>query len=164
MLWGQNINVFTDHANLMRDALGLTLDRVYQWRLLLEENRPKIVYIKGIHSTVADAVSQLEYDPSVNQTAESAYIMKVRNSKSRQRQNWMAVSKNCCKLDIDTDKLDIDLNTNKHDDWNHMFAHHKEVDDIHPLTTIEIAEAQRKDQGLKVYFNSLTTILVWAET
>jgi hypothetical protein len=26
MLWGQNIIVFTDHANLMRDALGLTLD------------------------------------------------------------------------------------------------------------------------------------------
>jgi hypothetical protein len=26
MLWGQQINVFTDHANLMRDALGLTLD------------------------------------------------------------------------------------------------------------------------------------------
>jgi hypothetical protein len=30
MLWGQQIKVFTDHANLMRDALGLTLDRVYQ--------------------------------------------------------------------------------------------------------------------------------------
>jgi hypothetical protein len=29
MLWGQNIKVLTDHANLMRDALGLTLDRVY---------------------------------------------------------------------------------------------------------------------------------------
>jgi hypothetical protein len=29
MLWGQNIKVFTDHANLMRDALGLTSDRVY---------------------------------------------------------------------------------------------------------------------------------------
>jgi hypothetical protein len=26
MLWGQNIKVLTDHANLMRDALGLTLD------------------------------------------------------------------------------------------------------------------------------------------
>ncbi len=26
MLWGQNIKVFTDHANLMRDALGLILD------------------------------------------------------------------------------------------------------------------------------------------
>jgi hypothetical protein len=28
MLWGQSIKVYTDHANLMRDALGMTLDRV----------------------------------------------------------------------------------------------------------------------------------------
>ncbi len=40
MLLGQNIKVFTDHANLMKDALGLTLDQVYQWRLLLEEYGP----------------------------------------------------------------------------------------------------------------------------
>jgi hypothetical protein len=26
MIWGQQIKVFTDHANLIRDALGLTLD------------------------------------------------------------------------------------------------------------------------------------------
>jgi hypothetical protein len=63
----------------MRDALGLTLDRVYQWRLLLEEYGPKIVYIKGIHNTIADAVSRLEYDPSVNRTAESFHMTKVRN-------------------------------------------------------------------------------------
>ncbi len=94
MLWGKNIKVFTDHTNLMRDALRLTSDRVYQWRLLLEEFRPKIIYIEGIHNTVADAVSRLEYDPSVNQTADSFYSTKVRNSKSRQRQNWMTVSKN----------------------------------------------------------------------
>ena len=37
MLWGQKIRVFTDHQNLMRDALGLTSNRVYRWRLLLEE-------------------------------------------------------------------------------------------------------------------------------
>ncbi len=79
MLWGQNIKVFTDHANLMRDALGLTSDQVYQWRLLLEEYGPKIVYIKDIHNTVADAVLRLEYDPSVNQTAESFHTTKVRN-------------------------------------------------------------------------------------
>jgi hypothetical protein len=85
MLWGQQIKVFTDHANLMRDALCLTSDRVYRWRLLLEEYWPKIVYIKGIHNTVADAVSRLEYDPSVNRTVESFYMMKVGN-KSRQRQ------------------------------------------------------------------------------
>jgi hypothetical protein len=66
MLWGQNINVFTDHTNLMRDALGLTSDRVYQWRLLLEEYWPKCVFIKGIDNTMADTVLRLEYDPSVN--------------------------------------------------------------------------------------------------
>jgi hypothetical protein len=66
MLWGQNTKVFTDPTKLMRDALGLTLDRVYRWRLLLEEYGPKIVYMKGIHNIVADAVSWLEYDPSVN--------------------------------------------------------------------------------------------------
>ena len=76
MLWGQNIKVFTDHANLIRDALGLTMDRVYRWRLLLEEYRPEIVYINGINNTVADAVSWLEYDPSVNKTAESFHTTK----------------------------------------------------------------------------------------
>jgi hypothetical protein len=33
-----------------------------------------------------------------------------------------------------------------------VFANHGEEDEICPLTTIEIAGAQRKDQGLKVYF------------
>ena len=80
MLWGQPIKVFTDHKNLMRDALGLTLDRVYRWRLLLEEYRPGIVYIKGLHNTVADAISRLEYDPSVNKTAESYLVTKIRET------------------------------------------------------------------------------------
>jgi len=55
MLWGQPVKVYTDHKNLMRDAQGLTSDRVYRWRLLLEEYGPEIVYIKGIHNTVADS-------------------------------------------------------------------------------------------------------------
>ncbi len=33
-----------------------------------------------------------------------------------------------------------------------MFANHGEEDEIYPLTTIEIAEAQRKDQELKIYY------------
>jgi hypothetical protein len=116
MLWGKNIKVFTDHPNLMRDALALTLDQVYQWRSLLEKYGPKIIFIKGIHNTVADAVLWLEYNPSVNQTAGSFHTMKVRNKQSRQRQCWMTVSKNWCELDIDLDNLDS--YTNKHDDWN----------------------------------------------
>ncbi len=57
MLWGQTIKVYTDHKNLTQDALGLTSDRVYHWRLLLEEFAPEIVNIKGIHNTVPDAIS-----------------------------------------------------------------------------------------------------------
>ncbi len=95
MLWGQSIKVYTDHANFIRDALGMTLDSVYRWRLLLEEYGPKIVYIKSIHNTVVDAISWLEYDPSINQTGENYHMTKVkkRSSKHIQRQSWMTVSK-----------------------------------------------------------------------
>jgi hypothetical protein len=41
MLWWHDIKVFTDHTSLTRDALGLTSDRIYKWRLLLEEYAPK---------------------------------------------------------------------------------------------------------------------------
>ncbi len=78
MVWDQSIKVYTDQTNLIRDALGMTLDRVYPWRLLLKEFGPKVVYIKGIHNTIADAISLLEYDPSINQTAESYHMMKVK--------------------------------------------------------------------------------------
>ena len=117
---------------------------------MLEDYGPEIVYIKGIHNTVADAVLQLEYDPSINQTAESFHTTKLRNNSS-QRQCWMTVSKKWCKLDIDSDNLDS--YTDKHDDWNLVFAHHEEEDEVYPLTLPEIADAQRKDQELKVYFN-----------
>ncbi len=48
---------------------------------MLEEYGHEIVYIKGIHSTVADAISQLEYNPIVNQTAESNFMKKPRTQK-----------------------------------------------------------------------------------
>ena len=66
MLWGQRIKVYTDHKNLVQDALGLLSNRVYRWRLLLEEFGPNIVYIKGIDNTVADAISCLDYNPHKN--------------------------------------------------------------------------------------------------
>jgi hypothetical protein len=62
----------------------------------------------------------------------------------------MTVLKNWCELDIDSDNLDS--YTDKHDDWNLVFAHHEEEDEVYPLTLIEIADAQRKDRELKVYF------------
>ncbi len=47
MLCGQKLAVYTYQKNLMQDTLGLTCDRVYDWRLLLEEYSPEIVYIKS---------------------------------------------------------------------------------------------------------------------
>jgi hypothetical protein len=82
--------VFTDHKQkdllLLQDVLGLTSNQMYQLRLQLEKYGPEIVYIKGIHNPIADAISWLEYDPSVNQTAESYVMTKVnKNSKCSQR-------------------------------------------------------------------------------
>jgi hypothetical protein len=68
----------------------------------------------------------------------------------------MTVSKKWCKLDIDSDNLDS--YTNKHDDWNLVFAHHKEEEKVFPLTLTEIADAQRKDQELKAYFKKTATM------
>ncbi len=113
---------------------------------MLEEYQPEIVFIKGIHNSVADAVLRLEYDPSVNKTAESFHTMKV-SYNSSQRQCWMTVSKIWCELDIDSDNLDS--YTDKHDDWNLIFAYHEEEEEVFPLTLTEIADAQRKDQELK---------------
>jgi hypothetical protein len=43
----------------------------------------------------------------------------------------------------------LDSYTDKHDDWNLVFAHHKEEEEVYPLTLTEIADAQRKDRELK---------------
>ncbi len=66
------------------------------------------------------------------------------------------VSKKWCKLNIDSDNLDS--YTDKHDDWNLMFAHHEEEEEVYPLTLTEIADAQRKDQELKAYLKKNATM------
>jgi hypothetical protein len=79
MLWDQTITVYTDHKNLMQDALRLTSDQVYYWRLLLEEYSPTIEYIKGIHNDVADTISCLDHGPV-----------------SHNRDNWMTFTQCWC--------------------------------------------------------------------
>jgi hypothetical protein len=39
-----------------------------------------------------------------------------------------------------------------------VFAHHKEEEEVYPLTLTEIADAQRKDQELKAYFKKNATM------
>jgi hypothetical protein len=55
----------------------------------------------------------------------------------------MEVSKHWCELELDT---------NKHENLNLVFAKHGEEEEIYPLTKIEIAKAQKKDQKLKINY------------
>ena len=127
MLWGQQITVYTDHKNLMQDALGLTSDRVYRWRLLLEEYGPTIVYIKGIHNTVADAISRLDYGP-------------VQEDKS----TMMTFAQCWCHYT----SCQEESTANMQESMNLVFANRDDEDAIYPLTTREIANAQQHDADL----------------
>ncbi len=133
MLWGQRIVVYTDHENLMRDALGFNSDRVYRWRLLIEEYGPEIKYIKGIHNTVADALSRLDYGPC-----------------DSDKENWMNFNR-CLNFYIQKSKepaVAEDVQTHE-EKMNFVFANSSEDNAIYPLTVPEIAEAQDDDVTIK---------------
>ena len=130
MLWGQRLKVFTDHKNLIQEALGLTSDCVYRWRLLLEEFGPEIVHIKGIQNTVADAISRLDFGPVQDEKA-----------------NWMTFTKRWCHYTMQATPMES--TTNQQHQMNVVFANRSEEDVIYPLTVKEIALAQERDLVLK---------------
>ena len=90
MMSGQRIKIYTDHQNLVQDALGFTSDRLYCWRLILEEYGPEIIYIKGVHNTLADAISWLDFSPKAN-------------PEQPDMQNWMTLAQCWCTLEHDTE-------------------------------------------------------------
>jgi len=149
MLWGQRINVYTNHRNLTRDGLGLTSNRVARWQMLLEEYAPEIIYIKGIHNTVADAISQLDYDPKLNTTNEYNHAMHVKSTKVASNHHLMMFSKfwSCFNETQDPDELNTI-------EMNHVFPNQSEEDEIFPLTVKEFVEAQKADSILKHLFKS----------
>jgi len=61
ILLGHEIEVFTDHQNLVHKTFNT--ERVMRWRLLIEEFGPKLTYIKGTHNVVADYLSSMSIDP-----------------------------------------------------------------------------------------------------
>ncbi len=113
----------------MQDALGLTCDKVYCLRLLLEEYGPKIVNIKGIHNTVADASSRLDFSPTEDN-----------------KENWMTFTKCWCLYTMHA--VDDTSPSNDKDVMNFVFENRSEETAIYPLTVQVIAEAQTKDKTL----------------
>jgi hypothetical protein len=147
MLWGQDIKVYTDHKNLTRDALGLTSDRGYRWRLLLEEYAPEIACIKGVHNTVVDAILQLEYDPQLNKTNENTHGMLGVEPEELSTQRWKLFAHHWRSYNEDSTPTQAQCFY-----MNEVFANCSDEDKIYPLTTVEIAAAQRVDASLKHLF------------
>jgi hypothetical protein len=66
ILLGYDIKVFTDHKNLLYSKQSS--DRLMRWKLLLKEYKIKWQHIKGEHNIVADALSRLPIDDSMEDT------------------------------------------------------------------------------------------------
>jgi hypothetical protein len=145
MLWGQTIKVYTDHKNLTRDTLGLTSNRVYHWQLLLEEFAPEIVYIKGIHNLVADAISWLVYNPEVNPTSKFNYSTIGVPVKGETAIKWKTFLKLWCSYNEHNPG-----NKTQECNLNEVFANRSKEEEIFPLTTPEIAEAQKPTQNSSI--------------
>ena len=58
ILLGHQITFYTNHKSLTYKMFNT--ERVMRWRLILEEFRPKLKYIKGENNVIADALSCLE--------------------------------------------------------------------------------------------------------
>jgi hypothetical protein len=113
----------------------------------LEEFAPEIVYINGIHNTVADTISQLDYNPKVNPTSKFNYSTFGILAKGETIENWKAFSKIwCCYNKNNPGNKTQECNLNK------VFANRSKEEEIFPLTTPEIAEAQKADVKLKHCF------------
>ena len=63
ILFGYEINVSSDHKNLVYAATLSESQRVMRWRLILEEFWPNIEHIAGVDNTVADKIGRFPYTP-----------------------------------------------------------------------------------------------------
>jgi hypothetical protein len=113
----------------------------------LEEYAPEIVYIKGIHDTVVDAISQLKYDPKLNKINEYTLAMLGMEPEELSAQQWKSLvhhwrSYNETSMPMQAYCFHM----------NEVFANRSDKDEIYPLTMEEIAEAQRADASLKHLF------------
>ena len=58
-MFGYEINVYSDHKNLVYNATISELQRVMQWRIILKEYASNIKHIAGKNNIVADILSRL---------------------------------------------------------------------------------------------------------
>ena len=59
ILFGHEVIVHTDHKNLTHETELVSSPRVMRWRLLLEEYKISLKYIKGSKNIIADSISRV---------------------------------------------------------------------------------------------------------
>ncbi len=113
----------------------------------MEEYATEIIYINGIHNTVADAILQLEYDPKLNKTNEYTNAMLGVKPEELSAQRWKSFAHHWHSYN------EASMPTQAHCfHMNEVFANRSDEDKIYPLTTAEIAAVQRADAYLKHLF------------
>ncbi len=120
----------------------------------MEEYTPEIIYIKGIHNTVTDAISQLDYDPKINLTNEYNHATHGMSTKEMTSQRWLMFSK----LWLCYNEAQEDPDKTHIIQMNEVFANCSEEDEIYPLPVKEIIEAQKADNKLKHFFKHNATL------
>jgi hypothetical protein len=113
----------------------------------LEEYAPKIICIKGIYNTVADAILQLEYDPKLNKTNEYTHAMLGVKPEELSVQQWISFAHHWRCYHEDSVPMQAHFFH-----MNEVFANPSDEDEIYPLPTVEIAAAQRANASLKHLF------------
>ncbi len=113
----------------------------------MEKYAPKIIYIKGIHNTVADEILQLDYDPKLNITNEYNHAMVGVEPEELSMQQWKSFAHHWCSYNESSMPMQAYCFH-----MNEVFANRHEEDEIYPLTTEEIAAAQWANASLKHLF------------
>ena len=68
IIFGYEINVFSDHKNLVYAATLSESQRVIRWRLILGEFGPNNQHIAGVDKIVADTLSRFPSTPRATST------------------------------------------------------------------------------------------------
>ena len=101
----------------------------------MEEYAPPKIYIKGIHNTVADAISRLDYNPQLKKTNEYTHAMLGVEPEKLTAQQWKSFAhhwRSYNESSMPTQAYCFHM--------NEVFANHSDEDKIYPLTTEEIAK------------------------
>jgi hypothetical protein len=94
-----------------------------------------------------DAILQLEYDPKLNKTDEYTHAIIGVEPEELSMQQWKSFAHHWHSYN------ETSMPTQAHCfDMNEVFANCSDEDKIYPLTTAEIAAAQRADESLKHLF------------